>query len=147
MSAATISGGGAAVDERALDRAEGELGVELPAALRDLYLRSNGGRPSPNIFVDAHGDDYEVHSFKSFGDAGYSGVSIEDSHRSLVAKGLLPKELIPFAMDSGGNFYGADTSGAVFFVAMDVPGAVPVRIAEALEEFLDGLVSAEEAYG
>ncbi len=147
MSTATFSGGGAALDHDALDRAEGELELEFPEALRELYLRSNGGRPPPSIFVDARGDDYEVHSFKSFGEPGSSGVSIEETHRSLVARGLLPKDLVPIAMDSGGNLYCVDTSGAVFFLPMDVPDARAILIAEALSAFVERLVTAEEAYG
>lgn len=144
---ASFSGTGRALDEQTLEKVEAQLGVKLPDSLRSHYLQVNGGRPSPNIFVDGQGDDYEVHSFKSFGEPGHAGVSIEDTHRTLSAKGLIPPGLLPFAMDSGGNFYCIDESGRIFFLPMDVPQPNAIPIADTLQEFVEGLVTADEAYG
>jgi hypothetical protein len=143
----TFSGSGRTLSDQQLDDIAANIGVPIPDSLRSFYIQRNGGRPTPNIFIDANGDDYEVHSFKSFGEPGWAGVSIEDTYRGLVAKGLIPHDLIPFAMDSGGNPYCMNRSGEICFMPMDTPNREIVPIANTLDEFIGGLVSPQEAYG
>ncbi|MCI2956873.1 SMI1/KNR4 family protein [Agromyces atrinae] len=130
--------GGPPVDDDALRSVELRLGMVLPAALRDFYLRHNGG----------WADDDKIHPL---GVHGY--FPIDDSDTSVVgmAAALWAQSdrlagSIPFAYDAGGNTYlvpGAlvpgTASGAISDVRVRVwlqDGDEVVFLDNALEDFL-----------
>src|ERR1700730_4032622 len=84
-----------------LDQVERQFGFAFPSALRDLYLRYNGGRPDKDRFVDDSGACI-VAEFLAI-KHGKASLTLEAT--MLRVRHLLPDHLVPFAVDQGGNFF------------------------------------------
>jgi|SRR5215475_132511 len=127
---------------------ERNLGYTLPAQLREFYLRHNGGYTKENIYIDEEGDDYEIQNFLQI---GTGETSLPETIKRLTGqRHLLKPDMVPFARESGGNLYCISLdSGAVWvWSAEDVEDSTDAYslIANSLNEFISGLVTAEEAY-
>ena len=130
---------------------EARFGFTFPDDLREHYLRANGGRPVPNLFPKD--DEYfAVNEFLPI-KHGMRGALFEDTYSSLVQNNrLFPKNLIPIAVDAGGDFFCYSLLpgklGAICFWQSDYyddESRALVYLADSLEGFLSSLVSDEKA--
>lgn len=132
------------VTEADLNEAEKVIGRSLPVELRRHYLAANGGRPIPNALI-RNGESYCVHEFIPV-KYGRKGESLEDVF--CMSRDHLPADAIPIAIDAGGDYFlysiKADSMGSVWFYASDYfndPSRAMVKLAENLDEFMNGLVN------
>jgi hypothetical protein len=90
---------------------EKKLNAKLPDAMKKLYAASNGGMPSPCMWVDATGalGEMEIFHFLPFlyikGRAKAEHLIIDGIALNSWKEGTLPRELLPFAADIDGNFF------------------------------------------
>lgn len=84
-----------------------ELNVKIPASMRNFYLNFNGGMPSPYCFQpqDEDLDWVEIHTFFPIKERTDAFETIEVIAKDVWSRNLIPSNLLPFAMDSGGNYY------------------------------------------
>ena len=85
---------------------ETELNVKIPASMKKFYLKFNGGMPSPYCFQpqDEDMDWVEIHAFFPIKERTKL-ETIEVIAKDVWSRNLMPCNLLPFAMDSGGNYY------------------------------------------
>lgn len=135
------------ISDGELNELETHLGFSLPKDLRLHYLHSNGGRPVPNLFPK--GDEYfSIHEFLPI-KYGMQGTRFEDTYSDLVQDNeLFPKNLIPIASDSGGDYFCYSVEprkfGAICFYQSDYyddPERAVVYLAATLAGFLSSLTS------
>lgn len=139
---------------------EQDLGIFLPSDLKGHYLKFNGGTPEKSVWRDPSGewDENEVRDFFPF---LYFQVKQDDPDFTINgrakeewAEGKLPKNLLPFAIDWGGNYFCLDLqSGGIFFFLRDVWSenlsreqnwAANTRfVTDAFGKFVDGLEPSE----
>lgn len=132
-----------------LDELENRLGFKFPDDLRQHYLRFNGGRPRPNLFLK-DGEYFHVNEFLPI-KYGAPGARFEDTYKDIVqGNELFPKNLIPIASDSAGDYfcYSLENGkfGAICFYQSDYyddPLRAVVYLADNLEIFINSLVSDE----
>lgn len=131
--------------EPELKRFEQQFGRPIPKPFRIFLLDvCNGGHPSEALYfsVPSLNDASELH--------GFYGIRYDQSSYDLVV-GIqyfdeVPRSFFPIAFDStGGELLIHETTGAVHFLAHDVPDinadfSVSL-VAPSLEVFLDRLVS------
>lgn len=110
---------GPAVDTATLDTAGEESGVPLPLPLRALLVVANGGIPDRSHWQSDGYEDLQVASFLRLHDSGGRGRTLEQTWAFGVSRGWLPADLVPFALDHGGNFFALDTDGVVVFYTLD----------------------------
>lgn len=86
---------------------EAGLSVKIPAAMRNFYLKFNGGMPSPYCFQpqDEDLDWVEIKAFFPIKERTNAFETIEVIAKDMWGRNLMPSNLLPFAMDSGGNYY------------------------------------------
>ncbi|WP_336616968.1 SMI1/KNR4 family protein [Bacteroides acidifaciens] len=86
---------------------EVELNVKIPASMKNYYLKFNGGMPSPYCFQpqDEDLDWVEIKAFFPIKKRTDAFEKIEAIAKDIWSKNLMPCNLLPFAMDSGGNYY------------------------------------------
>ena len=131
------------VTETDLDAVEQKIKRKLPRSLREFYLKTNGGRPEKDIFINED-DEYGVQEILPVIYGG-PGTNFEETYEDLVtSRALIPADLIPFAVNGGGDYYCINDEGRVFFVAMDPPDDPPVLVADSIDEFINGMVSHED---
>lgn len=131
----------------AIAEAESRIGRAFPPGLAWFYATVNGGGAEICYFMT----DFEharLHEFRSLSSA-------LRSHAAGVAKGFLPEALFPFAIDEGGNYIALGQDGAVYYYVHDtweedLPVAenqanATTRIGDSFEDFIDRLVTQEEA--
>ncbi len=134
-----------AVTAADVDAVERRIGRTLPDALRAHYLDANGGKPEHSSCF--YGENFElvVHNFLSMRPGGKG--DFEDSFmQAKVDAPFLPPDLIPFAIDPGGDFFcisdAPPRAGQIFFFyseEADDPEAATVRLAPSLPEFIENL--------
>lgn len=136
-------------DMRAVER---EIGYQLPAELRQHYLRINGGAPERRYFLTKDGMELEINEFRPIAHrARPKQITIESTILDLVkTRRLIPEALVPFAVNSGGDFYCVDRRDqSIVYYTMDDclnPGVATNRAADSLAEFIDGMVTEQEAF-
>ena len=86
---------------------EVELNVKIPAGMKNFYLKFNGGMPSPYCFQpqDEDLDRVEINAFFPIKERTNAFETIEVIAKDIWSRNLMPCNLLPFAMDSGGNYY------------------------------------------
>ena len=86
---------------------EVELNVKIPAGMKNFYLKFNGGMPSPYCFQpqDEDLDWVEINAFFPIKERTNAFETIEVIAKDIWSRNLMPCNLLPFAMDSGGNYY------------------------------------------
>jgi hypothetical protein len=101
---------------------ERKLGVVLPAALRQIYLQSNGGVPEPYVYEDENLDTV-VSEFLPLSSASTGRLTSEDVYlNAVIGERLVPAHFFPFAVDGAGSFFLVDcrTDNAdVYFYTQD----------------------------
>lgn len=101
------------------------LGYSLPDSFRKHYFLFNGGNPVNKIFK--LNDDSEPLEVVGFYPIKYNTPAFEtvnslllEHYIFLVGKNIIPKEVMPFAHDPGGNFFCLNLeNGNVIFYATD----------------------------
>jgi hypothetical protein len=94
---------------REIDELESRLCFKIPAALRELLMSHNGGRPTANVFKDQFGstDVSECLALRS------GKGSLEWAYDLLIRqRKVAPLHYLPFAVDSGGNTFLVDCAGS-----------------------------------
>ncbi len=122
-----------AITDSDLSEVEQRFAFKFPPEFRAFYLGTNGGQPDLNRFVDDKGPCI-VHEFLPIKHGGTGVVRLETSiQRVRVERDLLPKHLIQFAVDPGGDYYCFSIRqaelGAVI-VAQRIVGALILRITD-----------------
>lgn len=86
---------------------EVELNVKIPAGMKNFYLKFNGGMPSPYCYQpqDEDLDRVEINAFFPIKERTNAFETIEVIAKDMWSRNLMPSNLLPFAMDSGGNYY------------------------------------------
>jgi cell wall assembly regulator SMI1 len=113
------------VNSSDLSSLEDEIGHALPEGFKNFYLTHNGGVADRDWWDS--GDEYEPVRIKKFKSVAGSGAldAAETKYLSgcyavMTSKNVIPKTLLPFATDDGGNFFCLDlTEGDVCFYATD----------------------------
>jgi len=98
---------------------EKEWGITIPVELLDFFIKINGGAPELNTYKNENNETYILHEFLYVGSREKEG-SFEDVVKYLIIEmEVMPKYLIPFANDEGGDFYCISTKkesyGKVYF--------------------------------
>ncbi len=95
----------------AISAFEKKYGFSVPTDLKDCILAYNGGRPTPKVFSTDSGVEYEVKSLLS-----YNEEDVENIYKVID---FFLKEyctsVLPFAKDSGGNYYCVKDGKIVFW--------------------------------
>ncbi len=118
---------------------EGILGKKLPEAMKNFYLKNNGGQPQ---VMGVH-DDCHLFPFNSFD-------SLEEMRKSLtwfddeaVPEGFKATDLLHFAYDPGSGNYAlsirAEDYGKVYFYVLEETAEIYGQWAS-FEEFLNSFV-------
>lgn len=92
-----------------LDRIERKLQINIPIPIKNHYLKFNGGYPNKSLFTDVDEVlEIEIMDFipflyaKEFGDDPI--FTIEGRVLEYWENNKIPRYLLPFAMDWGGNY-------------------------------------------
>ncbi|EEF59168.1 SMI1/KNR4 family protein [Pedosphaera parvula] len=125
---------------------EAELGIRFPDSLKKLFLENNGGSPIPYVLrtEDHYTTVSETLPMKS---SKGRGTAI-DSYKTLVLKrNLVPRQLFPFAVDSGGDYFFVDCTPSrelVYLYKADCTfGENLSNLCMSLENFWNSLVDEE----
>jgi cell wall assembly regulator SMI1 len=130
-----------------LEDVERSLGFTFPQEVRHHYLQYNGGSPTRYLFKK--GDMvYVVHQFLPI---KYGKHRFEESFYNLKIKAeILPKHLIPFAVDPGGDYYcfsvRKDDNGSVWIYRGDYsdnPDKAVEFLAGSFNQFLESMETDE----
>ncbi|MFA9558150.1 SMI1/KNR4 family protein [Evansella sp. AB-rgal1] len=113
---------------------EQEKGFSVPTELKELVKKHNGGRPSPNEINTVDGTELEVKGLLSFNKEDVENIyDVVD-----YFKGNFNNTLLPFATESGGNFYCINlTNNSIIFWEHETNEQIPV--ARNLKDFLSRL--------
>jgi hypothetical protein len=148
MPPGTFRNAGPAITDFDIRGVEQQVGVRFPDDVVQHYREVNGGIPQNPVWDDG---TYElgVSHFLPMLHPRSDGRSVESTHQFLVSRALVDSDLVPFALDGGGNYFCFDASGAVYFIAMDDweedlsdaenRAALRRQIANTFSAFLDGL--------
>ena len=133
------------IDERYLSEIENRLGLRIPPDIRAHYLRYNGGSPTRYLFK--RGDRTFV--FQEFLPFRFGDYRVEDAFYDLkTSQGLLPANLVPFAIDPGGDFFCfCEQTGEIYFFVVEqgkTPDQAKCYLANSLAELIDGMVENTE---
>ena len=95
------------------------MGVPLPQDLKEFLAFANGGVPTKAYWPIDGGEFLWVKRFLSLKDSLGRGRTIEETYSLGGQKAFLPRNLIPFAIDHGGNYFCLDGDNRVYFYAID----------------------------
>ncbi|WP_320712063.1 SMI1/KNR4 family protein [Enterobacter asburiae] len=104
---------------------EEKLSITLPDDFVSHYLQFNGGAPEKTWWYgDEDFEPVEVAAFKPFVNNGQTNDDprslIDGSYISMVDREVIPKNLLPFANDWGGNFFCLDLDNySIVYFATD----------------------------
>jgi hypothetical protein len=150
---------GPAIENVDIEQLERELGVSLPASMKALYLKYNGGMPTRDWFPMA--DEWEpiwIHEFLPIATTMIDRPTIRSMYFQVVGKAGYPQSFIPFAVDPGTNLFCLDSAdGSIHYWLTDVSsddlsvaenrGKADRFLTESFERFLEALVSEDDAFG
>jgi cell wall assembly regulator SMI1 len=124
---------------------EQRIGRALPDPLKEHYRQFNGGALQKRMFHRPNGGRTGLDAFLSMRPSG-DGEFEETFLQVKVEEPFLPKDLIPFAIDSGGDFFcisdAPDRFGQIFFFATedaDDPAAATRYLAPSLKDFIEAM--------
>lgn len=129
----------ASVDE--LDQIEQRCGITLPSSLRRLYGTVGDGVFRLGLYVGSDATRYDVHQLISARPTKRDCGFVADYEDLVKTRRLLPEQLVPFAVEGGGNYYLVDRADeSIWYADMELTteGVLPqpVRISDSLELFL-----------
>ncbi len=144
MSATTFNRTKEVLSAADIEAVEAKFGFKFPADFKDHYLLYNGGNPDKNFFILHNDSIYGVQLFLSI---KYGNHTIEEDIQQLkVDEAVLPEDLVPFAIDSSGNYFCFSKSEISFGVIYywdsenyDDPDRAVTRLADSLSDFIAGL--------
>jgi len=118
---------------------EAELGYTLPATLRQMFTAFNGGRPTPDRLQDSN---LIVNVDQCFPLDDQAKKDIRRVRQRLISKGVISEYHLPFARDSGGNYFVFDlrSKSAVYF--LDHEDSQLTLLGVPLERFFQSLQEA-----
>lgn len=147
-----------ATSPEAIAQFEERWGVVLPPEYKQFLLKSNGGWPNPNVFEVPgwHGQGSVLDAFYGIHN-GRKSEQLDSNCKTYEDR--VPADLIPIADDAGGNNicigWEGERTGKVYFWdhedEIDEEGCLRddyrnvFLVANSLQEFLDGLMTHEEA--
>ena len=131
----------ACIEEKDLQDLEQEYNFKFPEDIKQFYLKYNGGRLEKDSYV-VQDDTFIFQEFYSI-KVGYS--TLNDKLSSNYADDWLPKELIPFGYDGGGNSYCFHiNNGQIYYIYeddCDDDGNVPIEyVAPDFLSFINNMV-------
>ena len=144
------------LSEYDFNEVEKNLEVSFPASFKSHYFKWNGGTPNLSCFINDN-IDYDYIEIRDFIPMKYSKQFEDDPDFTLEGRAInewelneLPKNLIPFAFDWGGNYLCLEkNSWQIIYYVRDVWSENISReanfkknsiiIAESFEEFLNCL--------
>lgn len=138
-----LQGSNRPVTEEEIKTIMDSFNISVPKALVDFYAVSNGGFCERNtFFIDD--DGYKINEFLPF---GIGADSIEGTYKDVFIKNdEMPDNLVPFAVDAGGDYFCFDSSksgfGRIFFFESeyyDDPDRSMVYLSESFSDFIDKL--------
>lgn len=137
--------------ETDLQELEKRFNFKFPSTIRDHYLLYNGGYPEKSLYVGNDSKDYVVDYFIPVkNEKGQSQFSILPL---LNDEKIMPKWLIPFADEEGGNLFCFSISekdnGAIYYYNHEFEyGENPenhiMYLSESLPDFINSLVEYDE---
>jgi hypothetical protein len=116
---------------KAIEKIEQDYRVCLSSKLKDCILTNNGGRPRPNVVKLDNGQEYDVKLLLS-----YNENDLETIYK--VIRFFADKfggKVVPFATDSGGNYYCEYEGRIVLWIQDDII----IPICDSFETFLQML--------
>ena len=115
------------------------LGKKLPEAMKDLYLKYNGGQPQ----VRGVHDDRHLFPFNSFDSLEEIKKSLTWFDDEVVPEGFKATDLLHFAYDPGSGNYAlslrAEDYGKVYFYVLEEKAEI-YGLWASFEEFLNSFV-------
>lgn len=118
-----LSYGSVALTKEDVAAFEKELDVQLPGSMKNFYLKYNGGMPEPYLFLPQNEemDFVEIKAFFPIKQCTDAFETIEVIAREAWNDNFLPRNLLPFAMDSGGNYYALNLKNKkIYYFVTDV---------------------------
>jgi len=127
-----------------IKNSEQQLNIKFPEELKEYYKINNGGHSEVNLF-ELNGNGYKINEFLPL---KYGDDTIESTYKeAFVDNSLMPKDLVPFAADAGGDYFcfsiKENEYGNIYFYESeyyDNPARSHVFLANSLSEFLEKLV-------
>lgn len=119
MASVSFTKPGLRLSEQDIEDAQLKMGVTFPVQLKTLYIHTNGGQPSLST---CPGDDtYEANTISVFLSMreSSSDLALEDVYINGIAKNIIPKSLIPFAVDWSNNYFCIDENEGIYFYTTD----------------------------
>lgn len=109
-----------------IDYVEKQLKIKIPSQLKDFILKQNGGIPENNVWIDKS-DEYDYVSIQEFIPIKHYKIFDNDKNylmngiaEKLWSESILPKTLLPFAKDAGGNYFCISlTDGQIYYYTLD----------------------------
>ncbi len=141
----SIIGAERPVSASEIDDVQQVIGRRLPEDLRSHFLEANGGKPKKQSCFTPDGAELVVHQFLSMRPGG-EGDFESTFLQTKVDDPFLPRDLIPFAIDPGGDFFcvsdGGSRAGQVFFFYSsdaERPDEATVFLSPSLHDFIETL--------
>jgi len=133
------------ISEAEIERAEKDVGFSFPPPLRSLFLNSNGGVPDPYVLNHHKIVTTVSETLPLYSDQGF-GTALDSYSRLISEQKIAPPFYLPFAVDSGGDYFFVDcteSSAPVSFYRSDCASGEPplIDLGLGLEAFWDSLVS------
>ncbi|PCJ11402.1 MAG: hypothetical protein COB04_19135 [Gammaproteobacteria bacterium] len=135
---------GKATEEK-IQRFESMIGCELPIEYRNYLAKYNGGKPIPSNFDLENEEGLTLHTMNSL---SFDGKYYDHAWTYETFKGRIPKQLLPFGDDPGGNQIciglKGKYKGKVYFWDHEEDNLIfkfkgVSLVAESFNEFIDGL--------
>ncbi|WP_217514420.1 SMI1/KNR4 family protein [Vibrio metschnikovii] len=138
-----LLGSKANVTEEVIRKIGIKLNRSIPEDLVQFYIRNNGGYCEKNTFFIA-GEGYKINEFLPF---SVGSDTIESTYQSVFLENEeMPDNLVPFAVDAGGDYFCFDSSesgfGRIFFFESeyyDDPERSVVFLSKSFTDFVESL--------
>jgi hypothetical protein len=146
---------GSKITDLDIKKIEKRIGKEIPKELASHYLNSNGGIPINCYWPQGDGIYLWIQQFLSMKESIGEGRTLEDTYLLGQERKFLPKSLLPFAVDYGGNYFCIDDNSHIYFYALDAweqnlsykqnHERISNYLCQSLSDFLTALIDEEEA--
>ena len=145
------------LSEADMKAAEKRMGFKLPTELRRHYFMYNGGEPERRCWKGRRYEDnyltifFPIRKVSDLNSKKMTKVeTLDEAVVDLLDRKQIPESFIPFADDSGGNYFCLDRkTGKIYFFIMDEDSDFKSRqryLAPSLKEFIEGLVKGDNEY-
>lgn len=137
----------APLSEEVIAQFEGRFSISLPDSYRHFLLAHNGGKPIPKRFDTEDGKvgSMVARFFPMFDD---EDDALEDEYTDITLEGVIPKNLMPIAIDPAENrillSIGGNDRGAVYYWSWDEepdPATCSYRYMRRIAASFDGFLS------